>query len=96
VLGFGVDPIDAEGWTFLSRGNFQIMLGECPDDVPASETGNHSYFALVMITDIDAVYADFGSRGASFAVEIGDRPWGHRDFCVRTPDGHRIVFAQEQ
>lgn len=94
VLGFHVDPIDANGWSFLSRDGFRLMLGKCVNDVPASETNNHSYFASALVTDIDALYAEFQSRGALFAAEIGDRPWGLREFCVRTPEGHRIVFAQ--
>jgi uncharacterized glyoxalase superfamily protein PhnB len=96
VLGFKQDPISAKGWSFLSLDNFQIMLGECPDDVPAAETNNHSYFAFAMVRDVDALYEKLRSRGASFAVEIGDRPWGFREFCVRTPEGHRIVFAQKR
>ena len=95
VLGFKRDPISVKGWSFLSLDNLQVMLGECPDDVPASETNNHSYFAFAMVRDVDALYEKLRSRGASFAVEIGDRPWGFREFCVRTPEGHRIVFAQK-
>lgn len=94
VLGFHTDPINADGWSFLSRDGFRLMLGECVDDVPASRTNNHSYFASALVTDIDSLYAEFRSRGASFAAEIGDRPWGLREFCVRAPEGHRIVFAQ--
>lgn len=94
VLGFSQDPIHADGWSFLSMDGFKLMLGECPYDVPASQTANHSYFALVLVTGIDTLYEEFCSRGATFAVPIGDRPWGLREFCVRTPEGHRIVFAQ--
>ncbi len=35
------------GWHFLIRDNIKLMLGECPDDQPAFETGCHSYFAYV-------------------------------------------------
>jgi uncharacterized glyoxalase superfamily protein PhnB len=94
VLGFSDDGIEADGWAFLSRGAFAVMLGECPSEVPASETNNHSYFAHVMVDDVDALHADYRAKGAIFAADISDRPWGLREFCVRTPEGHRIVFAQ--
>ncbi len=42
VLGFRRDPIDAAGWSFLSRDTFKLMLGECLDSLPASELGDHS------------------------------------------------------
>ena len=43
VLGFTRDPIDAEGWSFLSLGAFKVMLGECPDAMPASALGDLSW-----------------------------------------------------
>jgi hypothetical protein len=35
-LGFKRD-FTVEGWEFLSLGNFKVMLGECPDEVPAAD-----------------------------------------------------------
>lgn len=93
-LGF-VRDFAVEGWEFLSLGNFKVMLGECPDEVPAEQTGNHSYFAHVIVADIDALYCDYQARGATFLFPVADKPWGLREFGVSTPDGHRIVFGQE-
>jgi hypothetical protein len=45
VLGFRKDPINAAGWSFLTRDSFRVMLGECKDAQPAGELGDHSYFA---------------------------------------------------
>lgn len=36
------------------------------------------------------------SRGATIAMEIGDRPWGMRDFRVIDPSGNRIGFGATQ
>jgi catechol 2,3-dioxygenase-like lactoylglutathione lyase family enzyme len=33
VLGLSID-FTAPGWTFLSRGTFRVMLGECTDAIP--------------------------------------------------------------
>ncbi|HUE74608.1 MAG TPA: VOC family protein [Pirellulaceae bacterium] len=93
-LGFKQD-FTVEGWEFLSLGSFKVMLGECPDEVPAAETGNHSYFAHVLMEDVDALYRDFQERGAKFLFPVADKPWGLREFGVVTPDGHRICFGQE-
>lgn len=93
VLGFSRD-FAVEGWAFLSLGAFRVMLGECPDDLSASETNNHAYFAHILVEDVDALYQGMLSRGAAFAQEIQDKPWGLREFCVVTPDGHRMVFGQ--
>jgi hypothetical protein len=42
VLGFSRDPIAVDGWSFLKRDNFRVMLGECRDEKPAGDLGNHS------------------------------------------------------
>lgn len=93
-LGFKRDFAVA-GWEFLSLGGFKVMLGECPDEVPAAETGNHSYFAHVLVEDVDTLYRAYQERGAKFLFPVADKPWGLREFGVITPDGHRICFGQE-
>ena len=56
VLGFRTDPIDAEGWSFLTRDTFRVMLGECRDERPAGELGNHSYFAYWNVEGVDELF----------------------------------------
>ena len=94
VLGFGRDPIEAPGWSFLTRDGIQLMLGECRDEVDAAETGNHSWFLHVMVEGIDELHQDVSGKGADIVVPLGDRSHGHREFVVRTPDGHRILFGE--
>ena len=94
VLGMVVDFL-APGWAFLSRGSFRVMLGECSDAMPAGETGDHSYFAYVTVDSIDELYRDVVAKGADLTQPLRDKPWGMREFGVRTPDGHRIMFGQE-
>ena len=55
ALGFERD-FSMDGWEFLSFGDFRLMLGECSDDVPASETNNHSYFAHVLINTKEFIF----------------------------------------
>lgn len=85
----------APGWTFLSRGSFRLMLGECADTAPTHETADHSYFAYVTVDGVDQFYDEVLGNGASLMQGLADKPWGMRDFGVRTPDGHRIMFGQE-
>jgi uncharacterized glyoxalase superfamily protein PhnB len=93
MLGFSLD-FEVSGWAFLSRDRFRVMLGECADAMAAHETGDHSYFAYVTVDDIDELYREFVAKGVSLVQELADKPWGMREFGVRTPDGHRIMFGQ--
>jgi uncharacterized glyoxalase superfamily protein PhnB len=94
ILSMAID-FTAPGWAFLSRGSFRLMLGECADALPAHETGDHSYFVYVTVEGIDELYSELVANGATLIQEVADKPWGMREFGVRTPDGHRIMFGQE-
>lgn len=94
VLGFRKDPIHAAGWSFLTRDCFRLMLGECADALPAAELGDHSYIAYWNVEGIDDLYKEIVARGAVVVSAPADKPWGLREFVLRTPDGHRIVCGQ--
>ena len=83
------------GWHFLIRDNIKIMLGECPDDKPASEINSHSYFAYLEVNNIDELYKEYQSREVEVLSSIENKPWGQREFSIRTIDGHRITFGEE-
>jgi uncharacterized glyoxalase superfamily protein PhnB len=92
-LGFDRD-FTAPGWEFLSFGDFKVMLGECSDATLARDTGDHSWYAHVIVENVDEVYEEFIDRGAQILSTIENKPWGIREFNVVTPDGHRIGFGQ--
>jgi len=92
-LGFDRD-FTVPGWEFLSFGDFKVMLGECADEITATETGNHSWYAHVIVENVDDIYQEFIDRGARILSKIENKPWGIREFSVVTPDGHRIGFGQ--
>ncbi|MBX3281451.1 MAG: VOC family protein [Acidobacteria bacterium] len=81
------------GWEFLMFGDFKVMLGECSDALWAHETGDHSYFAHCLVENVDEVYEELQTREADIIHRIANKPWGLREFSVRTPDGHRITFG---
>ena len=95
VLGFTRDFGDgSDGWSFLSRDGFRVMLGECRDATPAAELGDHSWFVYLTVEGVDRLHADVVQRGAEILSRPTTKPWGLREFSLRTPDGHRIVFGE--
>ena len=94
VLGLGID-FTAPGWSFLSRGSFRVMLGECVDAIPPAELGDHSWYGYITVSDASALFAEYQAAGAEFTQPLSDKPWGMREFGVRTVDGHRLMFGQE-
>ena len=95
VLGFNEDFGDgSDGWSFLSRDNFRVMLGECPEEKPASDIGNHSYVAYLIVEGVDELHRELVARGAQVVSPLEIQPWGMKEFSIRTPDGHRIRLGQ--
>jgi catechol 2,3-dioxygenase-like lactoylglutathione lyase family enzyme len=94
VLGFSKEWNDTDNWQGLVRGKVRLMLGRCPDAAPASELGDHSYFGFFVSDDVDALHAEFETKGAIIRSGPADKPWGWREMAVATPEGHRMMFAQ--
>ena len=94
VLGFEVREMGDPGWRFFMRDQCWILAGECPDALPPSELGDHSYFAYLEVDDVDALHAELTAKGATVTKKLRDEPWGMREFGIRTIDGHRIMFGR--
>ena len=94
VLGFNVQWEDVPGWRLFTRDACIIMAGECPDALPLSEIGDHSYIAYVQVGEIDQLHEAWGERGVTFIKSLRDESWGMREFGIKTIDGHRVMFGQ--
>ena len=94
VLGLRID-FEAPGWSFLSRGRFRVMLGECTDAPPPAGLGDHSWYGYVTVADAAALFAEYQRAGVEFTQRLSVKPWGMREFGIRTIDGHRLMFGQE-
>jgi len=95
VLGFTRDFGDGtDGWSFLSRDGFRLALGECFDALPAHELGDHSYFVYLTVEGLDDLHRDLATKGVQVLSAPRDQPWEMREFGIRTPEGHRIMFGQ--
>ena len=94
VLGFA-EAFRGDGWRFVKRDTCMIMLGECPDAIAPSDLGDHSYFAYLVVDDLDAYWDEVRDLGVEVLSEPADKPWGMREFGIRTPDGHRLMIGQD-
>lgn len=84
----------ADGWAFLRRDNCYLCIGHCADAIPPAELGDHQFFAYVEFDDVRAFHDEIKGPGVNIIHRLTDQPWGMREFGVQTPDGHRIMFAQ--
>ena len=94
VLGCELREAEPGNWTFCRSGLVDFMLGRCPDALPASELGDHSYVAYLRVDDVDAFHDRAVEAGAEILKPPTNEPWGMREFGIRSPDGHRFMLGQ--
>jgi uncharacterized glyoxalase superfamily protein PhnB len=49
--------------------------------------------AYLFVEDADALYAEYAAHGVMFTRELGDMPWGSREFVVKDCDGRLLAFG---
>ena len=86
---------DLGGWVFVKRGPCMIMLGSCPDAIPVPELGDHQYFGYIEFDDVDAYFAEIDQSKVDLIKPPTSEEWDMREFAVRTPDGHHVMFGQD-
>lgn len=93
VLGAEREEVDEGNWAFLHVSGVTFICGRCPGAAPARDFGDYSYFAYIVIEDIDAFTRHAKEQRAEILQDVADRPWGMREVAIRTFDGHRMMFA---
>jgi uncharacterized glyoxalase superfamily protein PhnB len=94
VLGCQTREPDPGNWTFCRLGAVDFMLGRCPDAMPASDLGDHSYVAYLRVDDVEAFHDRAVGAGAEITKPLTEEPWGMREFALRSVDGHRFTLGQ--
>src|SRR5262245_31785342 len=92
VLGFEIREL-TQGWLVYVNGSCRIMAGECRDAIPPRELGDHSYFAYLVVENVDGYHDRAVERGAEIVKPLRNEPWEMREFGLRTADGHRVMIA---
>lgn len=91
ALGFRLVG-EPPGWAFVARDACMVMLGECREALHPSKLGDHATFAYLVVDDVDALRREWEARGAA-PGPVEDKPWGFREFTLRTPEGHRFTVG---
>ncbi len=95
VMGFEIREIGDPGWRMFVKESCRIMAGECPDAIPPADLGDHSYFAYLVVDEVDDYFADVKAAGAEILKDVRSEPWGMREFALRTVDGHRMMVGKD-
>jgi catechol 2,3-dioxygenase-like lactoylglutathione lyase family enzyme len=96
-LGFNRDFTYEGFYGSVSRDGATLHL-KCAPKLDAERlhrrSGNH-LDAYLSVLNVEELHAEFRSRGAPIALDLGRRPWGLLDFHVEDLDGYILCFSEE-
>ena len=101
VLGFehwfDEDSPDVGGVGGLRSGGLKLRVWRRPDIVDAflALPPKQRPVIRILVRGINALYAEHLERGAEIVTEIGDRPWGDREYTVAEPGGSLLTFSED-
>lgn len=73
------------------------MLSQVDDPkfvVPHYKAVQNMWNVYFGVDDVEALYQEVKSQGATIDYELCDQPYGCREFGVQDLDGHAIAFGQ--
>ena len=100
-LGFETDmlvPEDDPFFGIVSRDNVRILLKHITESVhPVPNHTRHEWAlwdAFILVSDPDALFAEFQSRGLAFHEPLADTDDGLRAFELKDCDGYVLCFGK--
>ena len=100
-LGFETDLVVPEEDPFfgiVSRDNVRILLKHIAEDIhPVPNHTRHEWArwdAFIWVSDPDALFAEFQSRGLEFHEPLADTDDGLRAFELKDHDGYVLCFGK--
>jgi catechol 2,3-dioxygenase-like lactoylglutathione lyase family enzyme len=96
-LGFHNARMWGEPPTFCicGRDGVEVMLSQVGADDSFRPNGDYDgrMDAYFWVADADALCAEMTANGADIVCPPEDQPYGMREFWVRDPDGHILIFG---
>ncbi|MCH7522969.1 MAG: VOC family protein [Chloroflexi bacterium] len=101
-LGFAVQRMDRESLHGQERVSFAVIaMGRAVLLVAHERLYGEALTAQrgagidvrIMVDDVDAMFRRSTDNDVTIVHDIGDRPYGLRDFIICDPDGFRLRFA---
>jgi catechol 2,3-dioxygenase-like lactoylglutathione lyase family enzyme len=88
-------PGDDSVFAIVQRNKVQVFFSRGDGSAVRTGRAQHAYDAYFHVTGIDALAADFRSRGAEILDGPEDRSYGQRELMVQDCNGLILAFAED-
>lgn len=93
-LGFEVAAKYVEQkFLIVKRGSTEIHFWQTPTEKEATELGSDSS-CYIRVQNIEALFAEFKEKGATFRYELTKQPWGMNEMQIDDPYMNAIRFGE--
>lgn len=93
-LGFEVTAKFVEQkFLIVKRGPAEIHFWQTPTEKEATELGSDSS-CYIRVQNIEALFAEFKEKGATFRYELTKQPWGMNEMQIDDPYMNAIRFGE--
>ncbi|MNL06365.1 Bleomycin resistance protein [compost metagenome] len=93
-LGFEVAAKYVEQkFLIVKRGAAEIHFWQTPTENEATELGSESS-CYIRVQNINALFAEFKEKGATFRYELKKQPWGMNEMQIDDPYMNAIRFGE--
>jgi catechol 2,3-dioxygenase-like lactoylglutathione lyase family enzyme len=92
--GWDRAPGDRGALLEAAGGIIEILEGPGDPHAPHEAGPPRGGWIAIEVDDVDRAYQQAAARGVAMDEGLEDKPWGHRSFAVRDPDGMLVVLFQ--
>lgn len=78
----------------VKRGNAEIHFWQASTEAEAKSIASQSS-CYIRVDNIEVLFSEFKTKGAPFAYELTNQPWGMNEMQVNDPYGNAIRFGEE-
>ena len=89
----GVGEGEGGVYAIVLRDQSEIHLQIRRIPYPERKRESHESDAYLFVSDADALFEEYESRGVTILRGLQDEPYGLRDFTIEDAFGHRLVFG---
>lgn len=97
-LGFQVDFLHGEppfyGSVSRDRARLHLRFVHQTNFTELAAREESLILTTIEVTNVEALFEEYESRGVELAQRLVRQPWGGHDFQVRDPDGNVISFVE--